>query len=310
MILLRIGMNFAEGKISNSLPDDKLLDRDDTWNSKYVTTDEFEKSKRSITAYVNDHHPDNKWNEQTKKNQIVIYNFDTKSDQRNAGLNALLSFIENQKSDGSYNPTEAEKRFHDWAFTQIPYPVMPDASFGHVKKVIEAYNNNANYGNVPNDLTETDREFWIGLATIKACDLEKGCNMSDFNPPFAAYAASAPHVLSSYVDAYECETGSCYYSDIDYGTGVLNTNQGGYDNHATIPTIYYYIYDVKNGITQNTYHEVSGTVQVGSLDDGVGPKTGTNSVLLWSGMAFDEDYCGSQHCGIFNLSAQAEDVTY
>ena len=127
-------MNFAEAKVTNNLSEDKLLDRNNKWKLKYTTTNEFEKSKIFITAYVYDQHPDNKWNIQTKKNQIIIYNFDTKVDKRNAGVNALLSFVENQKSNGVYNPTEAEKRFHDWAFTQIPYPVMPDAIFGHIKK--------------------------------------------------------------------------------------------------------------------------------------------------------------------------------
>ena len=310
IVLSLSGMSFAEAKVLNSLPDDRLLERDDGWKSKYATVDEFEKSKRSITTYVSDQHPDNKWNEQTKKNQIVIYNFDTKADARNAGLNALLAYVENQKSSGSYNPTGAEKRFHEWAFKQIPDPVMPDASLEHVKKVIKAYNSNANYGNVPTELIETDSEFWINMATLKSCDLENGCDMNELGIPFAAYAASSSHVLSSYVDAYACETGSCYYTDIDYGTGVLNTTQGGGGNHATVPLIYYYIYDVKRGTTQDTSHEVSGTVQAGSSTEDIGPKTGTNSVLLKGFEWFGYDGCGSSHCGVFSLSAQAEDVTY
>lgn len=51
-------------------------------------------------------------------------------------------------------------------------------------------------------------------------------------------------MLRSYVDAYACETESCCYTDLDYGTVVLNTNHGGGgENHAAVLLIYHHIYD-------------------------------------------------------------------
>ncbi len=49
------------------------------------------------------------WNIDTKKYQIVIYNFDTLAYDNLAGLNALIANVENQKNNNSYNPTKAEK---------------------------------------------------------------------------------------------------------------------------------------------------------------------------------------------------------
>ena len=60
--------------------------------------------------------------------------------------------------------------------------------------MINAYNSNANYGNVPTKLIETDKEFWIRIATFKACGLENDCNVNNFDIPFVAYAASGHHM--------------------------------------------------------------------------------------------------------------------
>jgi len=83
MILPFSGMDFAEARTADDkIPDNKLLDRGEDWKNKYSSQTDFEKSEKAIRSYVSDNHPDNKWNKDTKKNQIVIYNFDTIADAR------------------------------------------------------------------------------------------------------------------------------------------------------------------------------------------------------------------------------------
>ena len=311
MILPFSGMDFAEARIADDkLPNNKLLERGEDWKNKYSTQTNFEKSEKAIRDYVSDTHPNNQWNKDTKKNQIVIYNFDTLADARNAGLNALLIDVQNQKNNDAYNPTEAERKFHEWADGQVDEVTQPNANNGQTKKVIEAYNSNANYGNVPTELINSDIEFWINLAADKTCDLSKDCDTSGEQPSEecflpCAYATwwSTYHLLSGWLDTYDCETGSCYYSDSDSGTGSLSILMDPGNNHAEDDTIDYYVNDKSFVSNYDVYHNFSGLATIGNADDSF-YASGTNSITVSDSLTVGS--CGSQHCGTYSLSASAQ----
>ena len=313
MILPFSGMDFAEARTADDkIPDNKLLDRGEDWKNKYSSQTDFEKSEKAIRSYVSDNHPDNKWNKDTKKNQIVIYNFDTIADARNAGLNALLIDVQNQKDNGTYNPTEAEKKFHEWADgQQVGEVTQPNVNKGQIKKVIEAYNSNANYGNVPTELINSDVDFWTNVAADKLCDLLEDCDTSGEQPSEecfgqCAYATwwSTYHVLSGWVDTYDCETGNCYYSDSDDGTGSLSILMSpGTNNHAKDDTIDYFVKDKSYVSGYDVYHNFSGLATIGSASDSFS-ENGTNEITHSDSLTVGS--CGSQHCGTYSLSASAQ----
>jgi len=321
LVIPIIGMNLADAKSSeDKLADDKLLKRQDSWKNKYENADEFDKSERSINTYVTDKHPDNPWNKFTKKNQIKIYNFDTLAGERQAGLQSLLIDVQNQKANNTYNPTEAEKRFHNWAAEQISNPVMPDMKPKLIEQVIEAYNGNANYGNVPQELIDSDVNFWSSIISDKFCEFDKDCPKGlDFNPNSpdcgivqCAFATTwnTYHTFTIAVDAYSCETGSCHYGTSWGGVGTKGLSVGGGSNHATSKTISYNIFDQSYVPQYGGHHNISGIVSLGSASQSLGPQTGTNSALISGAKTFSVS-CGSDgNCGVYALSATAQNVTF
>ncbi len=96
-----------------------------------------------------------------------------------------------------------------------------EAPKGQIKKVINAWNSNANYGNVSNDVKKSDVEFWTNVAVDKVCELLDDCNTSGEQPtiecgllPCAdATWWSTYHLLTGFLDVSQCETGNCDYND-------------------------------------------------------------------------------------------------
>lgn len=318
------GFSLAEAKtMPDAIPEDELLQRGNSWIAKYSSAEEFEQSQNAINAYVNDVHPDNAWNKQTKKNQIILYNFDTLADAPGAGLSALLADVEIQKDSGKYNPTDAEGKFHNWAAQQITNEVTSDVPQGQINKVIKAWNSNANYGNVPTVLFESDLGYWLDIASEKRCSLDAQCekNRSNaVNPDLESYGLiqfayattwNTYHEFDTWVEAYSCDTGDCKYTDDDSGVGVLNTYQEGSSNHSTHKTISWYMKD-KTFVnpTYSSNLEISGTVQRDSQTHDVGPYYGSDELIKSSAYWFSAN-CGSGNaCGTYSFTAQAENATF
>ena len=303
------------------ISEDELMERsEDVWKQKYDTDEEFFNAKNGMFHFVNNTHADNDWNRQVLKNQIIIYNFETKSGLIDSAMNTLLTDVQAQKGSGEYSPTEPERKFHEWAADQFPNPVPIEAKDKHLSKVIRALNSNANYGNVPADLFDSDLDYWLSVSSDKICDEYAECrNARDgtstlgtaygFIPVAYATEYSTYHLLTTYVTASSCETGSCKYSDSASGTGELSTNQGGGTNHVKTTTLQYHIKDISYVDNFDVSHSVTGTLQVGSVTASIGTVTGTNSVET-TGSQYLGAKCGSSHCGVYNFSATAADATF
>ena len=305
------------------LPDDKLLDRHEDWKLKFEDPKKYEKGDKAVRAYVNDNHPDNKWNKATKKNQIKIYNFDTRADQKDARLHALLFHVKYQKESGTYNPTAAEKRFHDWAAEQVGSLVMPtNVSSKMIQKIIKTYNENANYGHVPTKLFDSDVDFWLKVATYKICEIDNHCdpNGANFDPNAPdctlvqcadAETLSVPHKLYVFVEPYECSgRSSCVFTNTTFGIGEIETTAADQDGlaHSVNRVIRYYTTD-HSFVSAPVSHEATLTIHLGNGSTTIGPKTGTDYIIFYGKTGVSNAGCGSDHCGTFSITGVAKDTT-
>ena len=100
--------------------------------------------------------------------------------------------IQKEKHAGTYDPTEAERRYHefimDFGDDYSIKPVVPDTAAGvdralvdilgdahHIHRaesLYESFNNNANIGHVHNDLFFADVDYWGLKFTMSACEYE------------------------------------------------------------------------------------------------------------------------------------------
>lgn len=297
----------------NKLPSDALLEKDDSWRQKYANSDEFDKIDKLVRAYVSDTHPNNQWNEKTKKNEIRIYNFDAIAEEKEAGLHALLVNAAEQKTNRTYEPTDAERKFHEWASKRIHNPTKPDVDAKLIEQVIEAYNTNINHGHVPFELLNGDSDFWGRVMTDTICNLYAEC-ISDavtgnangpdcaIMPCADAYHQSAHHYLSISVEPYSCYEGTgCMYTNYTTGTGTLEVSLGG-EKHTNTPKLEYAV-NLASG--EGVYVVATGTLAVGWMDDDIDPVAGVASAYVSDSHYVEGVTCGSDHCGTYAFAAES-----
>ncbi len=100
--------------------------------------------------------------------------------------------VHKQKHDGTYDPTEAERRYHEFVTVYennyINRPAIPDTAaeidsalieiLGHAdhlhraEALYESFNHMANIGNVPSELFFSDEDFWGLQFVVSACKLD------------------------------------------------------------------------------------------------------------------------------------------
>lgn len=100
--------------------------------------------------------------------------------------------VHKEKHAGTYNPTEAERRYHDFIMEfeadYMPKPTIPDtveevdealiSILGHadhmyrVESLYDSFNKMANMGHVHDDLFFDDEEFWGLVFVVSACEYE------------------------------------------------------------------------------------------------------------------------------------------
>ena len=248
-------MGMANAKQSeDKIPDNKLIPRDPaTWISQYESQQKFNTSESDIKKYIESAQKDNMWNQVMAKEHIRLHNLDTKVGKVGAGLQAVSVYVGYQKNLGMYDPTEAERRYHQWASEIYPNPTI-HAKINDVwlEQVIESHNNIANHGNVSSDLSLQDPGFWIATANESMCqyvDCTQGAPDSDpitnfvqrhIIPNVHAYKVDTWHIMNGYIYTYGCEgqTGGCMFAlDPQSGVGTLSsskTTARSYDSDAIV----------------------------------------------------------------------------
>lgn len=313
------GLGLVEAKTSDkTIPSDMLLEKDDSWIQKYSSAEEFYKVDGAIRAYVSDEHPDNKWNADTKANEIRIYNFDVLAGQKNSGLHALLADAQDQKTSGTYDPTDAERKFHEWASSRIDTPVKPNADPALVTEVIRAYNDNVNLGHVPFELIKQNNTFWAQVMHDSLCENYIECDPeatapNDSGPdcsivPCAeAYHQSPYHVLEVSVEPYSCYEGTgCFFSGIDAGTGTLGVSLSSADGekHSNTSKLEYRI-SMADYSSEKAYLVATGDLRVGNPTESINPVAGFDLVVFEDTESVDDVTCGSDHCGTYGITAES-----
>ena len=236
------------GDSENELSYYVLLEKDDRGNQKYASSVEFDKIDKLICTYVNDTHSSNPRNEEIKKNEIKIYNFDAMVEKREVDLHTLLVNVAERKANETYESTDAKQKFHKCASKKIHNFIKLDVDGKLIKQVIKAYNTNINHVCVPFDLLNSDTEFCGKVMTDTTCNIYVECisdaaidNIDDpgctIIPYANAHCQSAHHYLSISVEPYSCyeETG-CMYANFTTGTGTLKVSLRG-DKHTSTPTL-------------------------------------------------------------------------
>ena len=281
MILPFSAMDFAEAaKPLDSISDTKLLDRDfDSWKNQYKDAGDFEAKTKSIKLYTSMSDKATGWNKVMIKDQIRLSNFDTKMGKVGASMQTMLANVEQQKQNDKYRPTEAEKKYHEWAATKYTNPTISDASPGLVKKIVDTHNNLANHGNVPIELHLQDESFWIDVNHKSSCNY-MSCEESQKTDVVnavvnhvlpEAFAANPYHTMNGYIYAWSCEgeTGGCSWNVSDFGTGALSdsVSNAAQNEHGIGKNAYIYGSDCSSSSSYT--HEIDGELVIGfnSWDD-------------------------------------------
>lgn len=180
---------FDLDKQYDEIPDDVLLDRNDTkWTSQKDDDPDFESKRDAVKLYASYNMEDNGWNEAMKRTVLVTNNFDIMSGEAGNGFELVALVKALDRLQGVYSATEPEKRFHDWVTSKYDMPdnakeidaridaIKNELGPGLVSQVVAAFDEQARHGNVPDDLAANDTAFWVITASAAMCDYDPDCD--------------------------------------------------------------------------------------------------------------------------------------
>jgi len=114
-------------RMTDVVPDDKILQRNwNDWKDKY-TEDEFNVSENDAKLYIDDlkNNPSisNNWTKSLAKDLTIVHNFHTMMGVNQDYSQEILALIATkQKLNGEYTADESTKRFHDWLVNKYAVP--------------------------------------------------------------------------------------------------------------------------------------------------------------------------------------------
>ena len=136
---------------------------------------------------------DNQWNRDMLKENIRNYNLETAIGVNVDGYELSVLFAQLEKIEGTYAPTNAINKLHEWAFIHYDVPtdkekvleriaeITKTQDLSTVKQLVNSTNIMINYGNVDSDIYKMDTEFWAKIGNGVFCKLEENCNTSIFD---------------------------------------------------------------------------------------------------------------------------------
>lgn len=278
MVVPILGFHYAEAQTVSAakIPDDALIERTyDNWISQYKNNDEFEKTQTTVKEYVIANLPNNGWNQVMQKEQIRIQNFDTIIGKRGYDNEIVALFVAKQKALGTYDPSDAVSKYHEWVSQQVTVPktvedidsrlteIVDEKNIQLVSDFVTSYNNMAEHGNVPRELIESDLNYWVMTGHLAVCSYDPSCNSSElrslymqaqnqqqyyvipvlakivnfFIPEALAYT---PQQVVGYVYSYPIGCTGCAITDTKSGLSPQYPFQSSYDIHAGGTDLYGY----------------------------------------------------------------------
>ncbi len=136
---------------------------------------------------------DNQWNQDMLKENIRNYNLETAIGVNVDGYELSTLYSQLEKLDNTYNPTNAEKKLHEWGFFRYDIPQELDEVIDRITEIVKtqdrtlvdqlviSVNKMTNYGNVSVEVHQIDPEFWSLVENRVLCDLIPSCDMVELN---------------------------------------------------------------------------------------------------------------------------------
>lgn len=182
---------FREYALENKeIPISEILDRvGDKWLAKYDNVEHFERTENAIKDHIIRNLEKSDWHKENAKNHLRIQNFETITEAIGHGHEITLLIAQQQKLQGSYNVTEPVGKFHTWLSTKYTIPATQEEISNKLVEILgdekyldlaytyaDSFNGLAEHGNVPNELVQSDIDFWLFIANVSSCEIEKNCD--------------------------------------------------------------------------------------------------------------------------------------
>ena len=288
MILPFSGMSMAEAEVDVS---DKIV------SERIFKSD----NHKSFKEYVNLDRDDNAWNNAMIKHQIRNYNIETKMGGDVDGYEILALHAQKQLMKNK-QPSLATEKLFEWVLAKYDVPtnkkdikaklteLVGKENLGDARKLAKSMINLAEMGAVSSDIHKIDPAFWNTIAIESYCDLTGDCNSSKgtTNVSYTENAtiqntAYVQHYASIYIEYEYCEAAGTECIEMIYrtpsGNHVEDISAPGHIGDA-------YIYVSMTNwspsgddvlVRAQVTSPISGTVLVGTDDDGYVSKSGNIS---------------------------------
>ncbi len=211
----------------------------------WANTTEMIENHENYVRFMTHEMQDNFFNNEQKEASIIAYNIETEIGKDvNAyelvSLNAKLQII-----NDTYNPTESERKLHEWIFVLYDLPekkseikqrivfITNNADSKTVNELISAINRLINIGAVTYEISDMDPDYWFGLGAKATCEHDPNCDMSilqGFNeweePQLVPVTNYGFHWGYISVDYRSCQgdMDQCRKSHHQSGTGIISEN--------------------------------------------------------------------------------------
>ena len=179
---------------TGEIPTYDLLERNgQKWLKFYDDEDHLRTEQEAVKTYVERDHQQNGWNQDNVKNILKIQNFETITESVGHGHEIVLLFAQYEKLQGTYNPSEAEKKYHSWIAQRYSVP-MTEVEITEqltqitgspqynalAQEVANSFNALASNGAVPYELAQSDVQFWGNVVNAAHCSYDDQCDLESF----------------------------------------------------------------------------------------------------------------------------------
>ncbi len=211
---------------------DVLIERE------WATSEKERNAHDAFIAYVKHDMPDNGWNKDILKQNIKLYNLETEIGRDVDGYELVALVAQKNKIFGSYFPTHAEKKLHDWALSQYKIPttlegiqerfreIVGNGNEDRSLAIVNILNHMANHGNVGGVVHASDPKFWSNVGVTSLCNYITVCGdmiSDEVNPSgqLRLVNSAHKHTATAYVVYDPCETtnDTCTVFTYNHGSG-------------------------------------------------------------------------------------------
>ena len=194
----------AQRQSLDNIPSDVLIERAGAqWVAQYENQDEFTKTREFMREYTQA--SVDGYNAVVQDAVIKANNFETIVGKRGVNMELVALFAAKQQAQGTYAPTEAEFRYHQWVSEKHPVSgseiaidkridslINGQENYALALEIYGIFNEQANIGNVPPELIQTDLKFWAKQGAVANCAIEPDCDPVEMAESFDRIGETTP----------------------------------------------------------------------------------------------------------------------